>query len=99
MLKKNPVLLSEASVNAIQSPKDGLKSANNQPHTVTITKELTQSGRSAHCAYNLQQEEEKQVADEKEHKKKEDEEQRLEKESRRSIFERKRKSQHKVCYR
>ena len=73
---KDRVLLSEASVNAIQSTKDGLKSANNQPHTVTITKELTQFGRSAHCAHNLRQEEEKQVADEKEHKKKEDEEQR-----------------------
>ena len=74
---KDRVLLSEASVNAIQSTKDGLKSVNNQPHTVPITKEFIQFGRSVHCAYNLRQEEEKQVADEKERKKKEDEEQRL----------------------
>ena len=67
-------VLSEASVNAIQSTKDGLKSVNNQPHTVPNTKEFIQFGTSAHCAYNLWQEE-KQVVDEKERKKKEDEEQ------------------------
>ena len=71
---KDRVLLSEASVNAIQSTKDGLKSVNNQPHTVPNTKEFIQFGTSAHCAYNLWQEE-KQVVDEKERKKKEDEEQ------------------------
>ena len=95
---KDRVLLSEASVNAIQSAKDGLKSVNNQPHTVPITKEFIQFGRSVHCAYNLWQEEERQVADEKERKKKGQGAKTYEKESR-SIFERKRKSQHKVCYR
>ena len=70
-------VLSEASVNAIQSTKDGLKSVNKQPHTLPITNEFIQFGRSEHCAYNLWQEEEKQVADEKERKKKEDEEQRI----------------------
>ena len=34
---KDRVLLSEASVNAIQSTKDGLKSVSNQSHTVPIT--------------------------------------------------------------
>ena len=74
---KDRVLLSEASVNAILSTKDGLKSVNNQPHTVPIKKEFIQFGRSAHCAYNLRQEEEKQVAVEQKRKKKEDKEQRL----------------------
>ena len=46
---KDRVLLSEASVNAIQSTKDGLKSVNNQPHTVPTTKEFIQFGRSEHC--------------------------------------------------
>ena len=63
---KDRVVLSEASLNAIQPIKDDLKSVNNQPHTVPIIKEFIQFGRSVHCAYNLQQEEEKQVADEKE---------------------------------
>ena len=95
---KNRILLSEASINAIQSTKDFLKSVNKQPHTVPITKEFIQFGRSVHCAYNLWQEEERQVADEKERKKKGQGAKTYEKESR-SIFERKRKSQHKVCYR
>ena len=54
----------------MKSTKDGLKSVNTQPHTVPITKKFIQFGRSAHCAYNLRQEEEIQVADEKERKNK-----------------------------
>ena len=83
---KDRVLLSEASVNAIQSTKDGLKSVNKQPHTLPITNEFIQFGRSEHCAYNLWQEEEKQVADEKERKKKEDEEQRIMRKKAEEVF-------------
>ena len=83
---KDRVVLSEASVNAIQPTKDDLKSVNNQPHTVPIIKEFIQFGRSVHCAYNLQQEEEKQVADEKECKKKDDEEQRLMRKKAEEVF-------------
>ena len=54
-----------------------MKSVNNHSITVLITKEFILFGRSVHCAYNLWQEEEKQVAGENEHKKKEDEEQSL----------------------
>ena len=67
---KNRILLSEASINAIQSTKDFLKSVNKQPHTVPITKEFIQFGRGVHCAYFLLEQEEKQVADEKEREKK-----------------------------
>ena len=83
---KDRVLLLEASVNAIQSTKVGLKSVDNQPHTVPITKEFIQFGRSAHGAYNLRQEEEKQVAYEKKRKKKEDKEQRLMREKAEEVF-------------
>ena len=48
---KDRVLLSEASVNAIQSTKDGLESVNNQPYTVPMTKEFIQFGRSAHYTF------------------------------------------------
>ena len=71
---------------AIQSTKDGLKSVNKQPHTLPITNEFIQFGRSEHCAYNLWQEEEKQVADEKERKKKEDEEQRIMRKKAEEVF-------------
>ena len=72
---KDRVLLSEASINAIQSTKDGLESVNNQPHTVPMTKEFIQFGRSAHYTFTARRR--KQAADEKQRKKKEDEEQRL----------------------
>ena len=94
---KDRVLLSEASVNAIQSTKDGLKSVNNQPHTVPITKEFIQFGKSAHCVYNLRQKEENQVADEKERKKKEYKEQRLVRKKAEEVFlKEKKKVQHKL---
>ena len=48
---KDRVLLSEASVNAIQSTKDGLESVNNQSYTVPMTKEFIQFGRSAHYTF------------------------------------------------
>ena len=83
---KDWVLLSEASVDAIPSTKDGLKSVNNQPHTVPITKEFIQFGRRVHCAYNSWQEVEKQVLDETERKKKEDEEQRLMRKKEEEVF-------------
>ena len=97
---KDRVLLSEASVNAIQSTKDGLKSVNNQPHSVPITKKFIQFGRSAHCAScNLWQEEEKQVADEKKNKKKEDKEQRLMREKAEEVFLKEKESLNTICYR
>ena len=86
---KDRVLLSEASVNAIQSTKDGLKSVNNQPHTVPITKEFIQFGRSAHCVYNLRQKEEKQVA----------EEQRLMRKKAEEVFLKEKKRLNTNCYR
>ena len=82
-------VLSEASVNAIQSTKDGLKSVNNQPHTVPITKEFIQFGRSAHCVYNLRQKEEKQVA----------EEQRLMRKKAEEVFLKEKKRLNTNCYR
>ena len=51
-----------------------------------ITKEFIQFGRSEHCAYNLWQEKEKQVADEKERKKKEDKGQRIMRKKAEEVF-------------
>lgn len=57
--------LSAASISAIESTKDGLKSYGNKCHSVPITKEFLIKGRNAHKNYHMRLEEEKRIKEEK----------------------------------
>nr|CAD7265799.1 unnamed protein product [Timema shepardi] len=71
-LTNNRTCLSEASISAIQSTKDGLKHYNYQCHTVPFMKDFVKNGCGAHKLYLARLEEEKRIEAERKKQEQED---------------------------